>query len=179
MARSLLAALIGLCLASPAGAITVAPMDFVDLVQGSAAVVYARVKDVRGQWTADRQGIESLVTIDIISAFKGTPGPTLTLAMPGGQVGRFLNVLPGAPSFAPGDLVVLFLLDRGPRLPITTGFTQGIYRVTPDARSGAMVVVPPIVERAGATGRIVRGDPQRRPMGLPAFASAVLEAERR
>ena len=100
MARSLLAALICLLLASPAGAITVAPMDFVDLVQGSAAVIYARVKDVRGQWTANRQGIESLVTVDVLSAFKGAPGDTLTLTMPGGQVGRFVNVLPGAPSFS-------------------------------------------------------------------------------
>jgi len=94
------------------------------------------------------------------------------MVVPGGQAGRFINVIPGAPTFAEGDLVVAFITARGARLPIPTGLTQGIYRVTRDAVTGAVVVVPPVIDAAGPA-RIVRGDPQRRPLSLPAFEAAV------
>ena len=176
MARSVFAVVLGVLLAAPAGAITVAPLTFTELVHASALVLYVRVSDVRGQWTEDRQGIESVVTADVLSVFKGSPGATVTLTLPGGQVGRYRNVLPGAPSLSTGDLAVVFLTARGPRLPITTGLTQGVYRVTVDARTG-VVVAPPILDGAGdGNSRIVRGDPQRKPMGLAAFEAAVKTA---
>jgi hypothetical protein len=108
----------------------------------------------------------------VIDAFKGAPGDQLTMVVPGGQAGRFINLIPGAPAFTEGDLVVAFVTARGARLPIATGLTQGIYRVTRDASTGSVVVVPPMIEAGGPT-RIVRGDPQRRPLSLPAFKAAV------
>jgi len=90
--------------------------------------------------------------------------------VPGGQVGRYLNVIPGAPSFAPGDLAVFFLTAQGPRLPVTTGLTQGIYRVQRDISSGEMLVVPPVIDVAG---RVVRGDVRRKPVSLSAFEGTV------
>ena len=90
-----------------------------------------------GQWSDDRRSIDSFVTVDVVDRYKGSPGETLTFTVPGGQVGRYMNLVPGAPSFTRGDRAVLFLTSRGPRLPITTGFTQGIYRVTMDARGAA------------------------------------------
>ncbi len=89
--------------------------------------------------------------------------------MPGGQVGRYLNVIPGAPVFAAGDLAVFFLTAQGPRLPVTTGLTQGVYRVQRDA-SGAMLVMPPISDTAG---RVVRGDVRRKPVPLASFEGSV------
>ena len=65
---------------------------------------------------------------------------------------------------------MFFLTARGARLPVTTGLTQGIYRVRRDAASGEMLVMPPIVEGAG---RIVRGDPRRKPVSLAAFEGTV------
>ena len=155
----------------PAQAVTVAPLSFQELVRQSSSVVYARVVEVRGQWTDDRRSIDSLVTVEVIRGLKGTSADELTLTVPGGQVGRYLNLMPGAPSFARGDLAVLFLTARGPRLPVTTGFTQGIYRVVRDGDSGAVLVTPPVVESAGLP--IVRGDRRRKPMSLTAFESAV------
>ena len=165
--------LAALSLAAPAAAITVQPLSFADLVNTSATVAYVRVTDVRGQWAADRQSIESVVTAAVLDAFKGAPGAVLTFTTPGGRVGTYLNLLPGAPVFAPGDLVVVFLTSRGARLPITTGFTQGVYRVLADARGGAPMVTPPIIETTSPAGRIVRGDVRRRPMTVTAFAEAV------
>jgi hypothetical protein len=54
-------------------------------------------------------------------------------------------------------------------LPITTGLSQGIYRVQRDARSGEMLVMPPALE----AGRIVRGDLRRKPASLSAFEASV------
>ena len=68
------------------------------------------------------------------------------------------------------DRAVLFLTSHGPRLPITTGFTQGIYRVTIDAR-GAALVLPPAIDTADR--RIVRGDVMRKPVPLASFEAAV------
>lgn len=173
MRPSLLAALVICVATSPAAAITVAPMSFTELVHASSSVVYARVADVQGRWTDDRRSIESIVTVEVLTPFKGAPGETLTLSVPGGRAGRFINLWPGAPTFASGDLVVLFLTSRGPRLPGPTGLTQGIYRVMADGRSGAMLVMPPLMGDLGPDTRIVRGDPRRRPLSLPDFEAAV------
>ncbi len=158
-------------LVAPAGAITVAPLSFEELVNESTAVIYGRVSDVQGQWSADRRSIESRITVDVVGRFKGSPGETITFTVPGGQVGRYLNLIPGAPSFARGDRAVLFLTSRGPRLPTPTGFTQGIYRVTVDSRTGSALVVPPVLETADR--RIVRGDPRRKPVSMAVFEAAV------
>jgi len=81
-----------------------------------------------------------------------------------------VNVIPGAPVFATGDLAVFFLTAHGARLPVTTGLTQGVYRVQRDIRSGEMLVIPPVID---APGRIVRGDVKRKPMPLASFESSV------
>ena len=170
MLRSLLASLFVALAAFSAHATTVGPLTFEQLVNGSQAVVYGRVTEVRSQWTADRRYIESVVHIDVLRGMKGSAGESIAFTIPGGQVGRYLNVIPGAPSFAAGDLAVLFLTAQGPRLPITTGFTQGIYRVRRNAATGEMLVVPPAAETAG---RIVRGDVKRKPESLDTFEGRV------
>ncbi len=171
MRRSQVVVLLVALAVMPTQAVTVAPLSFEELVRHSSSVIYARVTDVRGRWTDDRRRIDSLVTVAVIKGLKGTSAAELTLTVPGGQVGRYRNLLPGAPSFARGDLAVLFLTARGPRLPVTTGFTQGIYRVTRDASSGAALVAPPLVEAAGQQS--VRGDSRRKPVPMATFEDAV------
>ena len=169
MRRSLFAVLFITLATFRTDATTVVPLSFEQLVNESQAVVYGRVAEVRAQWTADRRFIESVVTVEILRGMKGSAGESIAFTVPGGQVGRYLNVIPGAPSFAPGDLAVFFLTAQGPRLPVTTGLTQGIYRVQRDVLSGEMLVVPPVIE----SGRIVRGDVRRKPVSLAAFEGTV------
>ena len=169
MRRSLAVSFFISLLTASAGATTVVPLSFEQLVNESQAVVYGRVSDVRAQWTADRRFIESVVTVEVLRGMKGSARDSIAFTVPGGQVGRYLNVIPGAPTFATGDTAVFFLTAQGARLPVTTGFTQGIYRVQRDAASGDMLVVPPVVE----TGKIVRGDRRRKPVQLAVFESAV------
>lgn len=153
-----------------AGATTVAPMSFTELVNESAAVVYGRVTEVRGQWTDDRRSLESVVTLDVMSAFKGSPGSTIAFSVPGGQSGRFMQFMPGVPMFTRGDLIVVFLTARGVRLPGPTGLSQGVFRAAPEGPSGSIVVAPPVLS---TSAKIVRGDPQRRRLTLAAFGDAV------
>jgi len=170
MRRFALTLLFGCGWALPVLATTVVPLTFEQLVNESVSVVYGRVTDVRSQWTDDRRFIESVVSIDILKGMKGGARNTVSFTVPGGQVGRYLNVIPGAPVFTTGDLAVLFLTAHGPRLPVTTGLTQGVFRVQRDVRSGEMLVIPPVID---APGRIVRGDVTRKPVSLAAFESSV------
>jgi hypothetical protein len=158
-----------LSLTIKAGAVTVAPLSFEQLVNKSAAVVLARVTDVRGEFIGDGRGIESIVTVSVLRGLKGGAGDTLQFTVPGGRAGRYLNLIPGAPTFTAGDLAVIFLTSRGARLPITTGLTQGVYRV--QRGTGEMVVMPPVVETGDK--RVVRGDVQRKPVSLSAFEASV------
>ena len=153
-------------------AVVVVPMTFEQLVSEAAAVVYARVSEVRGQWTTDRQGIDSIVTLEALQYLKGDFGSTLAIRLPGGTVGKIIHVLPGAPTLHDGDLVVLFLKARGPAYLTTLGLGQGIFRVARDPRTGTMLVTPPPLKESSA-GRVIRGAAERRALTVAAFAAAI------
>jgi hypothetical protein len=180
--RAFLSMLAMLASLTAVDAISVVPLPFPDLVQQSQVVVYGRVAEVQGRWTDDRQAIDSLVTVQVIEYFKGLRGETIVFKVPGGHAGGMVNVLPGAPEFREGDLVVLFLASRGPALPGPVGLTQGVFRVMVDPRSGQLLVSPPPVDLQGAApGRIVRGDHRRHPVSLSTLGGvirALAEAQR-
>lgn len=166
------ALLISVTIVSSLSATTVVPLSFVQLVNESSSIVFGRVVDVRGQWSDDHRFIESVVSIDVMRGLKGGAAEQLAFTIPGGQLGRYVNVIPGAPTFAIGDVAVVFLTSRGARLPITTGFTQGVYRAQRDS-AGEWRVLPPVID---TQGRIVRGDPRRKPLSLTAFETSVKDA---
>jgi hypothetical protein len=153
-------------------AVVVIPMTFEQLVDEATAVVYARVADVRGQWTADRRSIDSIVTLEALQYMKGDLGPAVAMRVPGGEVGGVVNLVPGAPSFRDGDLVVLFLKARGPAMLTPLGLTQGVFRVAFDAATRQMMVTPPPL-KASAAGRLVRGAADRRTLNVTAFDATV------
>ena len=163
-----------LFVAVPVDAVTVVPMTFEQLVEESVAVIYARVADVRGQWTADRRAIDSMVTLEALKYFKGDLGESVTMRLPGGETGGVINLIPGAPVLRSGELVVLFLSSRGPTIPTTLGLGQGIFRVARDAAAGGLRVTPPPL-KASAAGRIIRGAADRHTLTVDAFESAIRE----
>jgi hypothetical protein len=169
MLRSAITIVIVLVLSLPTAAVVVAPLSFDQLVQKSAAVVLAQVTDVRGEFIADGRGVESVVTVTVLKGLKGSPGDMLRFTVPGGRAGRYLNLVPGAPTFAAGDVAVIFLTSRGARLPITTGLTQGVYRVRREGNE--MLVMPPVID--GGRTPLVRGDAGRKPVSLSRFEASV------
>jgi hypothetical protein len=164
----LFALLVASLLSVPARATTVIPAEFAEMVSGSQVIVHGTVVGVRSQITAGRRTIESLVTVAVIDPIKGPAGASIVFRVPNGQVGRYRRVMVGAPEFTEGDEVVLFLTGRAPAMPMPFGLNQGVYRVT---RSGGRAVVTPLV--ATAAGRVVRGDPARRPLTVETFARQV------
>ena len=150
------------------------PAEFREVVAGSQVIVYGRVVDTRAEWAPDRRGIDTIVTFQAGTYLKGGPAETVTFRVPGGQIGRYKNVMIGAPEFVEGDEAVLFLNAEGPSVAHVYGLSQGVYRVRIDPRSGARVVITPLVmARGDAPERVTRGAASRKPLPLDAFAAQV------
>jgi hypothetical protein len=173
MRRLLLGALLIALTAAGAGATVLIPIDFRELVNVSSAIVHGRVTDVRAEWVDGRRAIETFVTIDATEYMKGSLGGTLTVRVPGGQIGRYRTIFVGAPAFREGDEVVLFLRSYDGVLSVV-GLSQGAFRVVADA-SGRRLVTTPVVmgKSADASEPVVRGDTARRPVAIDAFRDLV------
>lgn len=172
--RSAVLVLSLLCLAPSLSATVLLPAEFREIVAGSQIIVHGRVIDVRPEWMQGRRRIESVVTLQASSFYRGTPAATVTFRVPGGQIGRYKSVTVGAPEFRTGDEAVLFLKSSGPAVPEVFGLNQGVFRVRVDARTGRRLVTQPIVmARSDAPETVVRGAGTRRPLPLAQFAAQV------
>jgi hypothetical protein len=164
-----------MALAASASATVLLPADFTAVVAGSVTIVHGRVSEVRAGLTGPRRTIESFVTVQVIQALKGSSPAdgTVTFRVPNGQVGRYRRVVVGAPEFAAGDEVVIFLRGQAPAIPSLYGLSQGVYRVIHDASAGSLVMPAPVVAQGPGAERVVRGDPVRRPLPIDTFVRQV------
>ena len=175
--RRLILILVFMFCARELGATVLVPAEFHEIVAGSQVIVYGRVASVRAGWSDDRSRIDSVVTVTAGTYLKGGPGTTVTFRVPGGQIGRYRNVMIGAPQFQPGDEAVFFLSASGPSIAHIFGLSQGLFRVSVDARTGRRLVVPPVlVSNTDQAQTVVRGDPARRQLSLDEFAATVRQA---
>jgi hypothetical protein len=149
-------------------ATTLVPADFARMARDSELIVRGTVVHVQAQMAGAGQTIESLITLSVADTIKGTAGAQTVFRIPGGRVGRYRRVMVGAPQFQPGDEVILFLKGRAPAIAMPYGLSQGVYRVA--RRAGTAVVTPAVTASAG---RVVRGDPARRPLDPESFARQV------
>jgi hypothetical protein len=155
-------------LSTSLSATTLVPADFAQMARESELIVRGTVVNVQARTTGSLRTIESLVTLHVADTLKGTAGTQTVFRVPGGRVGSYRRVMVGAPQFAAGDDVILFLKGRAPAIAMPYGLSQGVYRV---ARHSSGTVVTPAV--ATGSGRVVRGDPSRRPLDPAAFARQV------
>jgi hypothetical protein len=175
--RRLFTLVILLWLAQDVRATVLLPAEFREVVAGSEIIVYGRVADVRPEWSDDRSRIDTVVSLDAGTYLKGGPGDSVTFRVPGGQIGRYKNVMVGAPEFRVGEEVVLFLSAAGPSIAHVFGLNQGVYRVRVDARTGRRLVVPPVLTASSdAPQAVIRGDQSRQPLPLDSFAASVRSA---
>jgi hypothetical protein len=153
------------------------PAEFREIVAGSQIIVYGRIDTVRSEWSGDRKRIDTIVTVEARSYLKGGPGERVTFRVPGGEIGRYRNVIVGAPAFEPGEEAVLFLSASGPSVAHVFGLSQGVFRVRVNSRTGRRLVIPPVLMANGEHPQAVtRGDGTRRQLALPAFAATVRAA---
>jgi len=173
--RALLGSLLALTLfASVPRATTLVPATLTQVSRDALAIVRGRVSAVDARWTADHKTIETIVTLGAESYLKGSLGSTVQFRVPGGLLGRYRDTVVGAPQFAVGQRVIVFLGARGPSLAYLVGFSQGVYRIVPAADDSGWLVTPPAIPgSAGAVTPIVRGDASLRPLPLDAFERSV------
>src|SRR4029453_9530015 len=89
-------------------ATVILPIEFRELVTIAPVIVHGHVVDVRTEWVDGRRAIETFVTVQADEYLKGNLGETLTVRVPGGQMGRYRTVFVGAPEFREGEGAVLF-----------------------------------------------------------------------
>jgi hypothetical protein len=145
-------AIITAVITTATGATVLVPADLTELTRDARTIARGRIVGVEARWLAGRRGIETIVTLAAESYLKGPLGPTVQFRVPGGQLGAYRNVVVGAPEFAEGQRVIVFLNATGPRVPWVVGLNQGVFR---------------LVQERGAW--IVRGDPRIQPATLATF----------
>lgn len=150
------------------------PAEFREIVNGSDIIAFGRVVETTVESSDDRKRVDTLVTLQVGTYLKGGPGETLVFKVPGGQIGRYRNVMVGAPIFQTGDEAVVFLTSRGDGPPAVFGLNQGVFRVRLDGDTQRRMVVSPVVmARTEAPEALVRGASARRSMPLETFGSQV------
>jgi hypothetical protein len=171
--RSCLLALLLVVLVPPLHATVIVPADFREVVTGSEVIAHGRVVDVRPEWADGRRQIDSVVTIDVIAWFKGGSDRSFSFVVPGGEIGRYRQVIVGAPVFQPGDEAFLFLKRAGAPLPYVFGLNQGVFRVRQDASGTRKVAMPLLLATDSTPEPIRRGVRTRQPIAVEAFAEQV------
>ncbi|MGC4080759.1 MAG: hypothetical protein QM736_01210 [Vicinamibacterales bacterium] len=167
MRRRLLTMMLCGLLAAPATATVLVPVDLSELAHDASVIARGQVVAVEGRWTDDRRTIETLVTLDAETFLKGRLTTVMQFRVPGGTLGRYRNIVMGAPQFSVGQHVIVFLKANGPQVPYILGLSQGVYRV--DVRTDGAPVVTPSPLMPGVEGPVVRGAAARQAAPLAEF----------
>lgn len=166
--RNRILTLLAVCLlAAPARATVLIPASLEELARDARVIARGQVVAVEGRWTDDRRTIETLVSLEAETYMKGQMGTIVQFRVPGGTLGRYRNIVIGAPQFSVGQRVVVFLGATGPQVPFILGLNQGVYRVSVTEAGEVMVSPPPIMP--GVIGPVVRGSAAQRPAPLATF----------
>jgi hypothetical protein len=154
-------------------------VTFAQLVKAAQHIFVGNVVAVES-FRADRRGnarIRTRVTFSVDEKLRGS-GAVTVLEFLGGTVGDLTLEVADMPQFSVGERYVVFALDGDRWVNPVVGFTQGLLRVSRDARDGTARVLT--AERAPLAGVTAIGRAPLRvsrtmtePMSLPAFIEAV------
>lgn len=180
-------------LANPAQAMTVLAVELPQLVQTSELVLHGKVVSVQNRdRRANGQGVWTEFTLEVADAWKGEEvlkvsparaGKRFTWAHPGGlRTDGLVVSVPGMPSFAVGDEVVV-ALEKTAQGYVTCGGPQGKWTVHTDKQGTKTVVrdMPDVhfVAQNRQTGALTPGAaPAQVAKTLAAFKAEVLAAQK-
>ncbi len=128
---AVVAALTVLC-ASIVGATTLVKLEFADLARDADRIVVGTVTGIEGFWDDSMTFVHSNVTVRVEKSFRGDAADELVLRTPGGAIGGIAQVAHGAPSFAVGEQVLVFLTTWEDGTAKVLGYAQGKSTVLPD-----------------------------------------------
>jgi len=120
--------------ASLAGATTVQKFSISDLAKKSETIALARVDDVSSRCDDNHKEIYTFISLKVLDGVKGSrKNDVLTIRQIGGSVDNIISVVPGMPTFAKGEEVVVFLSPKDRAgYPWVMGLQQGKYTVSTD-----------------------------------------------
>lgn len=126
------------CLTLPLAASTLQRLSLTDMIQKSTLIVRGTIQPGT---SATLRGplIYTHYHASVTTAFKGTPGPVVDIAVPGGALNGLQQPVAGAPKLTPGQDCVLFLWTSRSGLTQVIGLSQGLFNVTTNAQ-GQLVV---------------------------------------
>lgn len=140
MSKMLGAGILLLGMSLQLGATTLAYKGFNDLVKESDGIVSGRVAKIESQYNKEKD-IYTFVTLDQLNVLGGSyNGATLTLRFHGGKVENDILQVEGSPEFEVNQNVVLFVQGNGRAMAPVVGWTQGVFRLVKDSKTGQQVV---------------------------------------
>jgi hypothetical protein len=77
--------------------------------------------------------------LSVTTAFKGAPGASIDVAVPGGALNGIQQPVAGAPTLTPGQDYVFFLWTSKSGLTQVIGLSQGLFNVTTNSQGQAIV----------------------------------------
>jgi hypothetical protein len=120
-------------LALPAAATTAVHMSDESLVDAADLIVVGTCQEVASRWVG--RDLVTLATVEVAENVKGNAGSNVRVVLPGGSDTSgpvpVAVTWPGAPSMAPGEEVLLFLVEY-PAVPggyAVAGFSQGKFSI--------------------------------------------------
>ena len=134
VARIVLALVLTVLFAIPAGATTLIRQGLDQLTAGNEAVVYGRVLDIHSYWNSDHDMIMTDVRVRASQVLKGDHAAReISFTLLGGTVGDITTLIIGGPDLVPGSEYVLFLNRErlhGERTVLTVrDLVQGAFEV--------------------------------------------------
>jgi len=125
------------CVTSAQGS-TLQRLSLTDMIQKSTMIVRGAVQP--GSSAALRGSIiYTHYQLSVTTAFKGTPGQFVDIAVPGGVLNGMAQPVAGAPTLAPGHDYVIFLWTSKSGLTQVIGLSQGLFNVTTNGQGQVMV----------------------------------------
>ena len=125
-----------------------------ELVRESDVIVVGSVGALKSEWNADRSRIQTVVTINISETVKGAAqGGTLTVVVPGGEVGDVGEWYSHTPRFQDTEEVVVFAKRDDAGVMRVAGGEHGKFQVTAGKSAGSRVI-PNVGTLEEFTGRV-------------------------
>jgi len=110
-----------------------------DLLAESDGIVVGTVSEMKSRYDKKKE-IQTLVTLTELQVVHGHyNAPSLVLQLQGGEIEGDVLEIHGSPKFESKDRVVVFIKDNGRELVPFVGWTQGVFRVSRDAKGNDRV----------------------------------------
>jgi hypothetical protein len=119
------------------GASVAEPLSVEELTRQASVVVQGRVESMESSWSEDGKRISTKVRLRVLEAWKGAPGETVEVVVPGGSLDGIVQRVQGMAQFDEGEEVVVFLRKPVSQAPFgVVGLSQGKLEIVrePDAQ---------------------------------------------